>query len=284
MKTIGLIDYYISEWHANNYPGWIRQLCEESGKEFEIKYVWAEKEISPVDGRSTDQWCQEFGVIRCNSIEELCERSDYILILSPSNPEKHLDYVTKAFPYKKHTYVDKTFAPDLKTAEAIFHLGNENGTRFFSSSALRYATELCCMDNALTLVTFGGGSNLDEYIIHQIEMAVKVLEETPTRVRVEKQGEQFICTVDFQHNKYATLIYAPSHPFMAIGSPSAESQSFQKIQSDFFMLLLQDVLRFYETGEYSFDTKQTLAVMSIRDGIMKGKENLSEWILLPQLG
>ena len=280
MKSIGFIDYYISEWHANNYPNWIRQLCEESGKDFEVKYAWAEKEISPVDGRSTDQWCQEFGVTRCNSIEELCERSDYVLILSPSNPEKHLEYAKKVFPFRKHTYIDKTFAPDFETAKTIFCLGEEYGTRFFSSSALRYATELSKMGDASTLITFGGGSNLDEYIIHQIEMAVKVLAEKPTRVRVEKQAEQFICSIEFQCNKYATLIYAPPHPFMAISLPSAEDHHCREIQSDFFMLLLQDILRFYETGESSFDPNQTLDVMCIRDGIMKGKETLSEWIPL----
>ena len=29
MKTIGFVDYYISEWHANNYPVWIKKICEE---------------------------------------------------------------------------------------------------------------------------------------------------------------------------------------------------------------------------------------------------------------
>ena len=54
MKTIGFVDYYISEWHANNYPQWIKDVCAESGRNFEVKYVWAEKYISPVDGRNTD--------------------------------------------------------------------------------------------------------------------------------------------------------------------------------------------------------------------------------------
>lgn len=282
MKTIGLIDYYISEWHANNYPGWIKQICAETGKDFEVKYAWAEKDISPVDGKSTDQWCQEFGVTRCGSIEELCEKSDYIMILSPSNPEKHLEYAQKVFPYRKNTYVDKTFAPDLETAEAIFRLGEEYGTRFFSSSALRYASELCDMDKPLALVTCGNGSNLDEYIIHQIEMTVKVMAETPLRVRVEKQARQFICTVDFQNDKRATFVYSPSLPFMAIASPPAGKHIFRQIQSEYFILLIQDILRFYETGDYSFDTKQTLDVINIRDGILKGKMHPGEWIPLIQ--
>ena len=43
MKTIGFVDYYISEWHANNYPVWIKDICEKSGKDFEVKYAWAEE-------------------------------------------------------------------------------------------------------------------------------------------------------------------------------------------------------------------------------------------------
>ena len=27
MKKIGFVDYYLSEWHANNYPAWIEEAC-----------------------------------------------------------------------------------------------------------------------------------------------------------------------------------------------------------------------------------------------------------------
>lgn len=35
MKKIGFIDYYLSEWHANNYPAWIKEI----NPEFEIAYA-----------------------------------------------------------------------------------------------------------------------------------------------------------------------------------------------------------------------------------------------------
>ena len=35
MGKIGFIDYYISEWHANNYPAWLKQANEET-EEFVI--------------------------------------------------------------------------------------------------------------------------------------------------------------------------------------------------------------------------------------------------------
>ena len=134
MKTIGFVDYYLSEWHANNYPIWIREICERTGKQFCVKYAWAERDISPVDGRSTDEWCKAFGVEKCDTIEELCEKSDYILVLAPSNPETHLRFAEKVLPFGKRTYIDKTFAPDDQTAQKIFAIAQKYSTPFFSSS------------------------------------------------------------------------------------------------------------------------------------------------------
>ena len=84
MKKIGFIDLYISEWHANNYPAWIRESCQERGLEYEVAYAWAEVEVSPRDGKTTDQWCAENNVTRCNSIEEICETMPSRVFFKPS--------------------------------------------------------------------------------------------------------------------------------------------------------------------------------------------------------
>ena len=57
----------------------------------------------------------------------------------------------------------------------IFEIGKKYSTPFFSTSALRYATELSSADEADSLITTGCGSNFDEYIIHQCEMVIKTL-------------------------------------------------------------------------------------------------------------
>ena len=31
MKIIGFVDYYLSEWHANNYVGWLKEASEKLG-------------------------------------------------------------------------------------------------------------------------------------------------------------------------------------------------------------------------------------------------------------
>ena len=274
MKKIGFIDYYISEWHANNYPAWIKNACKKLGAEFEVSYVWAEEYVSPVDGRNTDGWCEAFGAEKCESIEELCEKSDYIVILSPSNPEKHLGYAEIALKYGKNTYIDKTFAPDFATAKRIFDIAEQYGTKFFSSSALRYASELDGLVGAEGVCVTGGGRSIEEYIIHQAEILVKLTDAEPEAVRVEKQGEHYLCTVRTEGGKQSSMLFAPGAPF------GVYTGGYTALNSDFFGALIEDMLRFFDTGAPSFDAAQTLKVMKIREGAVKGKDSLGEWIIV----
>ena len=99
MKKIGFVDYYLSEWHANNYPAWISEACEKRGLEYKVAYAWAELDVSPIDNVNTAQWCEKYGAEKCETLEELCQKSDVIVILAPSNPEKHLDYARVALKY-----------------------------------------------------------------------------------------------------------------------------------------------------------------------------------------
>jgi len=280
MKTIGFVDYYINEWHANNYPRWIKEICEAEGKDFCIKYVWAEEYVSPIDGKTTDDWCMEHECEKCETIEELCEKCDYILVLAPSNPEKHLKYAKEVLKYKKNTYIDKTFASDFSEAKEIFDIAQKYGTRFFSSSALRYSDELDELNNVNNIITTGGGGNLPEYIIHQIEIVEKVLDEKPLCVKVEKQGKQCICNVNFENEKKACMIYSPSLPFTACAETAEGKYIYKPIVSDYFKKLIADILRFYETGEYSFDAAQTLEIMKLRTGVLKALDKAGEYVTL----
>ena len=54
----------------------------------------------------------------------------------------------------------------------------------------------------------------------------------------------------------------------------------KNVSSDFFKLLLADILRFYNSGKTSFDTKQTLDIIKIREAVVAGKDKLGEWISL----
>lgn len=276
-KKIGFIDYYISEWHANHYPQWIKEANERLGTDYEVAYVWAERDISPVDGISTDEWCKRFRVSRCDTIAELCKKSDYIMILAPSDPDKHFRYAKDAFPCGKRIYVDKTFAPDLKTAKAIFKIADACQTPFFSTSALRYATELREIGKANHMIFTAGGQSFNEYVIHPVEMAVSLLRDPVQKVKVEPIGAQRICRIVTRNDADAAIVYSPAAAYSITGQ--CNGIFFQKnITSNFFSDLITDILRFFESGQLPFDPAQTLEVMRVRDALLKAESQDGDWI------
>ena len=278
MKKIGFVDYYISEWHANSYPAWIKEAAEKINKNYEIAYVWAEKDISPFDGRSTDEWCEAYGAKKCETIEELCEKSDVIMILAPSNPETHLGYAEAVLKYGKRTYIDKTFAPDFQAAKKIFELGEKYGAPFFSSSALRYSDAILGLENIKYITTYGGGSNFDEYSVHQAEMVITALKRKPLAVKVEKQGKQYITSVKLEDSKEAVMIYSPDLSFSASSENENGNRVYRSSGKGHFPNLIERIVDFFENGKLPFDSSETLEVMKLREAAIKGTFRLGEWI------
>ncbi|MBE6999536.1 MAG: hypothetical protein E7428_05065 [Ruminococcaceae bacterium] len=277
MKKIGFVDLYISEWHANNYPAWIKSAAEKLGMDYKVAYAWAMEAVSPVDGRTTDEWCEAFGVEKCDTLEELCEKSDVILLLAPSNPEVHLALAERVFPFGKPTYVDKTFAPDLDTAKRIFELGETYGTPFFSTSALRYAKEIGEFMGAKNLLLTGGGSNLPEYVIHLVEMAVTLVKNPMKRVKCEPVGRQVLIRVEGDENQLM-MVYSPALGYSVCGEFADGKLVKKDVGSEFFPNLIEDILVFFETGKLPFDPRETLEVMRIRDGILAACDSPETWI------
>ena len=278
MKKIGFIDCFLSNWHANNYPAWIRESCQERGLEYEVAYAWAEVEVSPRDGKTTDQWCAENNVTRCNSIEEICEKSDVLFILAPTNPEKHLPYAKVVLPYGKPTYIDKTFAPSLEEAKEIFAIAEKHGTPFFSSSALRYEAALDDVADCRSITVFMSGRTADEYIIHDIEMVVKKLGVGANKVMCVLNGNQHFFHLGYADDRSACLVYAPfGLPGSTIMESATEGKTV-KSRSAIFNELIADILRFFGEKTVSFDVAQTLEAMKIRDAVLASRDNCGQWI------
>lgn len=270
MKKIGIIDYFIDEWHSNTYLGLFERASQALGVEYKVVYGYAEVEQ---DGKMhTDDWCAKNNVIRCNTIEELCEKSDNILILAPANPETHLRYAEAALKYGKTTYIDKTFAPDLETAKAIFAVAEKYNTKIFTSSALRYAEEIADYTDVKNVMIKGGGRSLEEYIIHQIEMAVKLTKGEQAKLAHVFSGDKQSTIVLEYAGRTVTLSYSNSGWGFSVDVETDKANcEYKNVEKGTeFYRLVESIVKFFETNEEPFDKKETLAVLAIRDAIMKG--------------
>ena len=282
MRKIGFVDYYLSEWHANNYPAWIKAANEALGTDYEVAYAWAELETSPKDGVTTAAWCEKFGATPCESLSELCEKSDNIIVLAPSNPESHLRLASEVFKYAggKRIYIDKTFAPDYATAKEIYRLAEEQNITFFSTSALRYGEEIQGLENVVKCYTRGNGSNMEEYIIHQVEMIVKILGVGASEVcAVVNEPEEYVCNIKYNDEREAGVRWCKDG-FLVTATKKDGSVYETKVASAFFMKLMAKILNFFETGEIDFTKEQTLEVMKLREKVIEAKGKVGEWIKL----
>ncbi|MBR0464198.1 MAG: hypothetical protein IJJ23_07415 [Clostridia bacterium] len=269
MIRIGFIDYRLDEWHANNYPAWIRAAAKDLGIDCALSYAWAE-ECAPEGLLSTAAWCEKFDCAPCDTLEQVCEKADALIVLAPSNPEKHLPYAERVLPFGKPTYIDKTFTPSCEEARRIFELGRKYGAPLFSTSALRFADELKDYANVHSAFVSGSGSSLEEYAIHIIEMIVCLMGEGSRSVCLYGSAEHALCDIDYGGGRRAALVYGANMPYQFDVQPSEGSASeFRAVNSAFFPGLIRAILTFFETKKIPVPEEQTLECMKLRDAILK---------------
>ncbi len=84
---------------------------------------------------------EKWGVELVNSIEELCQKVDAVLIESVDG-RPHLEQIRPVLKAKKPVFLDKPFAGSLQDAKEIVRLAKAAGVPFFSSSSLRFVPDI----------------------------------------------------------------------------------------------------------------------------------------------
>lgn len=279
MKKVGFIDYYLHEWHSDNYPEWISKA---SDGEYQVTHCWGEIDSPKPGGMTNVQWAAKFGFELCNRIEDVIEACDVLCVLAPDNPETHERLCQLPLRSGKPTFVDKTFAPDKATAERLMQIAESSDTPCISTSALRYADELSQIrNNAINSITSIGGGNFRIYVMHQIEMLVKILGMDALRVKAVGNKATPTFFVEFSGRETALIVCpspgAPSQ--LIIDYLDGQSQTLT-INSDFFAACMKDIVKFYDTGEIVVPHKQTIAVMAIREACLKAFDSFDDWIIV----
>ena len=282
MKKIGFIDFFLDEWHANNYPEWIQDNVKLAGRDCELAYAWAEKDKQ--DGLSTIQWCEKFGVKALSSIEELVEKSDYIIVLSPDNPEHHERLACIPLMSGKPVYIDKTFSPDFASGARMFERAQKYGTPMFSSSALRFAQELAAYpDNTvnrdtLEFVSTMGPGAFENYSVHQLEMIVSQMGPGASRIKSLSSSNGRLLSIEYADGRHASMTQMEEAPFQLMMQLKNGSGVFVGDCSDIFPRLIHAILDFFETGKPPVPKEETLEIMAIREAGFEAIANYDTWI------
>ncbi|MBE7022930.1 MAG: hypothetical protein E7412_00500 [Ruminococcaceae bacterium] len=275
MKKIGFIDYYLDEWHANNYPDFIKKL---SDGRYEVCYAYG-KIDSPIGGMTNEEWSKKHNIPLLDSIEEVIEKSDLLIVLSPDNPEMHEELTDLPLKSGKLVYVDKTFAPDKETAIRIFKNAEEHNTPCFSSSALRFVTELKDVDKSKIFKIYSEGPGTYEmYSIHQIEPIVMLMDCPAKRVMGLGDPEHPSLIIEFEDGRFVQMHQGFETPFkISLTNEDDNIITDYPIKSDYFNLFLSALVEFFDTGIAPVNHQQTIEVIAIREAGLKALNQPFTW-------
>lgn len=269
-KRIGFVDNNLENYHANVYLSAIRK--ELVGRGFTVAGCYGLQEEA---GR---QWAEKNGVPYFASAVALNKAVDAYMVLAPSNPVTHLELCRKVFRFGKPTYVDKTFAPDLKTAKKIFALADRFKTPVQTTSALRYTNAQACaremgMDRIRHMVSWGPGGSYEEYAIHPLELVISCMGPKVERILRRGDGDQRQLIIDFSGGRTAVVnVYAKTEtPYAASFTTDKGTRIMTVDCSRLFVDTAAAILDFLESGQPNIDRAESLAIRSILDAAMKPK-------------
>lgn len=277
MKRIGLIDYYINEWHALNYPSFLANVKKDIDDEFEITDFYAEIDHPDL---SSDEYEAKYGVHKCSSLEELCNKCDYLMVLYPDNPERKFEVIKKVIPFKKPIFVDKTFMNSFDEAKKTFELAKQYDTPLFTSSSLRYADEVRALENVDSLLVIAPSVHLSDYWIHPLEIVVSKMGSGAQRAKLSRSGVHHMLNIEYPNNRDALIVIAEggnAQDFFISGNGKFK-QNLVRCVSPYFENEMKDILRFFKEKTPSFSYLESLEAMKLRDIALLNK--LDEWVIL----
>lgn len=272
---VGFIDYYLDEWHANNYPA---MLKKQSQGKIEVAYAYG-MIPSLISGKTSEEWCREYGITLCSTIEEITEKSDALLVLSPDNCEMHEELSRIPLMSGKRTYIDKTFAPDKGSAERIFALAEQYKTPCYSTSALRFAEEYRpYVGKAIHAAAFWGPNTAETYSIHQLEPIIMLMQGKVKRVLAEVRKDWSQILMEWTDGRMASfLCTGGDSPFLANLCLDTGCETIT-VTSDFFAAFMDNLIRFLDTGEIPVSHSETIEIMAVREAALNAINSPGQWV------
>ncbi|MCI0523648.1 MAG: Gfo/Idh/MocA family oxidoreductase [Acidobacteria bacterium] len=228
--------------------------------------------------RFTAELKDKWGVEIVGSIEELCKKVDAVLLESVDG-RPHLNQVRPVFAAKKRVFIDKPFAASYADAREIVRLSRESGMPFFSSSSLRFATDLQAMKRdeklgaMLGAFTYGPAPtephhpDLFWYGIHAVEMLYTLMGpgcESVTRVRTDGAD---VVVGKWKDGRIGTMrgIRDGKQDYGAVAFGAKVNLATPMPMKSDYRNLLVEVIKFFQTGAPPVPPEETLEMMAFME-------------------
>jgi predicted dehydrogenase len=261
---IGFVDDNLENYHANTFLTLLRGPLQSRG--FTVTGCTGLQEAA---GRA---WATKNNVPYVADVTTLNQSVDAFMVMAPSTPDTHAELCRRVFPFKKPTYVDKTFAPDLATARELFALAGRSGTPMQTTSVLRYTNvqdevRKTPADPVEHMTAWGNGGSFGEYAVHPLELLVSIMGPEVETLMRRGEGDRSQLLLNFSRGRTGTVnVYTNSStPFAATLTTRKGTRHILVEQGPMFQNSLAATLDFFTSGNPTVPAGESLAIMGILD-------------------
>lgn len=285
MLKIGFADYYLNNWHADNYPQFLREVIARFGYDARVTHAFGIHDAPPQGGLTTAQWCAQRNIIPAKSMEQLVEEVDAIMVIAADNSAWHEEVCQLPLRSGKPVFVDKTFAPDLETGKQLFELAERHGTPVFSSSAQRYCQDILDYQAAHPegpkFVSTVGPHSLDSYAVHQLEPIVALMGTGVKRLKGFAVGSAVTQLIlDYGDGRMANFVQSPQ-PWAEFNFMVSDGETGKRLHSDdrnFYHNLAKAIMDFFVHGICPVRKEETLEILAIIDAARIARTKQDVWL------
>lgn len=284
MLKIGFADYYLNNWHADHYPGFLRDVITRYGYDARVTHAFGIHEAPPDGGISTYEWCLQRNIRPTESMEELVDSVDAIMVIAADNSQWHEEVCQIPLRSGKPVFADKTFAPDLAAGKRLFDLAERHNTPVFSSSAQRFCQDIIDYQAAhkerpMFMSTVGPHS-LDNYAVHQLEPIVALMGTGVKRLKAFSVGGMVTQLIlDYGSGRLASFLQTPQ-PWGEFHFMVSDGETGQRLISDdknFYHNLAKAIMDFFVHGICPVEKAETLEILSIIDTARIARKQPDVW-------
>ncbi len=284
MLKIGFADYYLNNWHADHYPGFLRDVINRYGYEARVTHAFGVHDAPPEGGLSTAQWCAQRNIRPAESMEQLVDSVDAIMVIAADNSAWHEEVCQLPLRSGKPVFVDKTFAPSLAAGKRLFALAEEHGSPVFSSSAQRYCQDILDYQAAHKekprFVSTVGPHSLDSYAVHQLEPIVALMGVGVKRLKAFSVGNRVTQLIlDYGDGRLASFTQTPQ-PWAEFNFMVSDGETGQRLKSDdrnFYHNLAKAIMDFFVYGVCPVRKEETLEILAIIDAARTARNDPDVW-------
>ncbi|MHC1768529.1 MAG: Gfo/Idh/MocA family protein [Verrucomicrobiia bacterium] len=239
-----------------------------------------ESSASRVEGY-TKQLQDQFGVKIVDSIEELCNEVDAVLLESVDG-RPHLAQVRPVLEARKPVFIDKPVAGSLRDAIEIYRLAKERNVPVFSSSAYRFYTSLTDLKKTAVgeikaVVSYGPAHiephhpDLFWYGVHPTEALFTILGAGCETVVRTATPDTDVVTGRWSGGRVGTLVAlrkGPTpHKVIVFGTKEVAEQK----GSGSYAPLVREIMTFFKTGIAPVSPEETLEMFAFMEGADESK-------------